>query len=251
MALARDSIRVLHVDDDADFAAVASEFLEREADSIVVETARSAGAGLERLDDDIDCVVSDYEMPGRDGIEFLEAVRGDGDELPFILFTGKGSEEIASRAISAGVTDYLQKRHTADQYTLLANRIENAVERARSQVSYREVFEKADIGLTVRDIGTGELLDANQRYCDLLGYSHGAAMELDLSDITADVDGYTPARAHEHIREAVETGTATFEWPDERKDGTVVWVEISMERARIEGRDRLLVTVRELDEPPT
>lgn len=68
-------------------------------------------------------------MPGMNGIEFLESVRAIDEDLPFILFTGKGSEEVASEAISAGVTDYLQKQSGTDQYTILANRITNATSR--------------------------------------------------------------------------------------------------------------------------
>jgi PAS domain S-box-containing protein len=79
--------------------------------------------------DPIDCIVSDYEMPGQNGIEFLEAVREDHPDLPFLLYTGKGSEEVASDAVSAGVTDYMQKESGTDQYTVLANRIVNVVER--------------------------------------------------------------------------------------------------------------------------
>jgi PAS domain S-box-containing protein len=129
-----EPIRVLHVDDDPDFVDLAATFLERADDRFVVETATSVGDGLDRIaETDVDCVVSDYEMPGRDGIEFLETVRADHDSLPFILFTGKGSESIASEAISAGVTDYLRKRTGAEQYDLLANRIENAVDATRSR----------------------------------------------------------------------------------------------------------------------
>jgi len=126
-------VRVLHVDDDTDFAETAAVFLEREDDRFEVETATNASAGLGRLaDGDFDCVVSDYEMPGRNGIEFLEAVSQDYPDLPFILYTGKGSEEVASDAISAGVTDYLQKGTGTSQYTVLANRISNAVEQCRT-----------------------------------------------------------------------------------------------------------------------
>lgn len=79
-------------------------------------------------DAEFDCVVSAHEMPGRNGIEFLELVREEYPDLPFVLFTGKGSEAVASDAISAGVTDYLQKGSGTEQYELLANRIVNAVD---------------------------------------------------------------------------------------------------------------------------
>ncbi|MXR40180.1 PAS domain S-box protein [Halobaculum sp. WSA2] len=134
MADTPDPIRVLHVDDEPEFTELVSTFLEREHDRIEVRGATDAEAGLDVLaDDDIDCVVSDHDMPGRDGIEFLRAVREDHPDLPFLLFTGKGSEEIASEAISAGVTDYLQKGAGSDQYALLANRIVNAVEATQSR----------------------------------------------------------------------------------------------------------------------
>jgi|AntDeeMetagen134_2_1112570.scaffolds.fasta_scaffold02679_4 PAS domain S-box-containing protein len=137
-----DPIRVLHIDDEPDFAAMASVYLERENDRIEATTATSASEGLDRLaGNGFDCIVSDYDMPERDGIGVLEAVRADRADradLPFILFTGKGSEQIASEAISAGVTDYLQKGSGTDQYTLLANRIHNAVERDRSERALAE-----------------------------------------------------------------------------------------------------------------
>jgi len=128
------SVRILHVDDNSDFADTTAALLEHEDDRLCVETVASAEQALEKLSTgQYDCVVSDYDMPDRNGIEFLEAVRQRDPELPFILYTGKGSEEIASDAISAGVTDYLQKGSGAEQYTLLANRIRNAVDAYRSQ----------------------------------------------------------------------------------------------------------------------
>jgi PAS domain S-box/PAS domain S-box len=129
MALAAEgSFRVLHVDDEPALIDVTADFLVGEDDRFSVEAATSASEALERLDDDIDCIISDYDMPGLNGIEFLEAVREERPELPFILFTGKGSEAVASEAISAGVTDYLQKETGTEQYTLLANRVRNAIE---------------------------------------------------------------------------------------------------------------------------
>ncbi|NHX36498.1 PAS domain S-box protein [Halolamina sp. R1-12] len=129
-----DSICVLHVDDDPNLTDMAATFLEREDGRITVRTATNAEVGREMLAEyDVDCIVSDYDMPGQNGIEFLEVVRAEYPDLPFILYTGKGSEEVASEAISAGVTDYLEKESGTDQYTVLANRITNVVESYRSQ----------------------------------------------------------------------------------------------------------------------
>ncbi|MFA9516041.1 PAS domain S-box protein [Halopenitus sp. H-Gu1] len=129
-----EAISILHVDDQVDFVEMTAQFLEGECERFAVETATSANEGLERLSEaEIDCIVSDYQMPGMDGLEFLEAVREEHPDLPFILFTGKGSEEVASDAISAGVTDYIQKKPGSDQFTVLANRIENAVHQTRAE----------------------------------------------------------------------------------------------------------------------
>jgi len=128
-----DGIRVLHVDDDPDFVGLTAEFLERDDDRFTVETAFSGADGLDALSPAVDCVISDYDMPGMNGIEFLEAVREEYPDLPFILFTGKGSEEVASEALTLGATDYLQKATGEDQYELLANRVDRAVGQFRAE----------------------------------------------------------------------------------------------------------------------
>lgn len=145
---APDDIHVLHVDDEPSLTEIVSEFLEDIHDEMVVATETSARDALDRLfgsDEEFDCIVSDYEMPGINGQEFLELVREKRPNLPFILFTGKGSEEIASQAISAGVTDYLRKGTGTDQYQLLANQIENAVNRWRTQYRLDWIREQTDV----------------------------------------------------------------------------------------------------------
>lgn len=128
-----DTIYVLHVDDEPDFAELAATFLEREDERLVVTTVATASEGFEYLaEHDVNCVVSDHDMPGKNGIEFLKSVRETYPDLPFILYTGKGSEEVASDAISAGVTDYLQKEGGTDQYAILANRVVNSFRSRRS-----------------------------------------------------------------------------------------------------------------------
>ena len=133
-----DIISILHVDDEPEFAELTATFLERENNRFAVETTTSVSAALEWMEERLpDCVVSDYDMPGQNGIEFLETVRQDHPELPFVLYTGNGSEAVASEAVTAGVSDYLQKDTGSEQYKLLAKRIENAVAQFRAQEKLR------------------------------------------------------------------------------------------------------------------
>ncbi|MFB6171716.1 MAG: PAS domain S-box protein [Haloarculaceae archaeon] len=202
-------IRVLHVDDDPDLAQVVATFLERAHDRIDVVTATSVREGLARLDDErIDCVVSDHDMPDRTGVEFLAAVRETDPDLPFILFTGKGSEEIASDAISAGVTDYLQKESGTDQYAILANRIANVVEQYRAQVaaerSERRLRELAENTPDVRwmfSTDWGDLLFVNSAYETVYGRP--------VDDLEGDPTTFLEA-VHPDDRAAVEDAMATL-----------------------------------------
>jgi len=244
-----EPITILHVDDDPDFADLTAEFLEREDDRFEVLTETRARDALERLESTaVDCLVSDYRMPGMDGLELLEAVRERRPELPFVLFTGEGSESVAGEAISAGVTDYIQKTAGTGQYELLANRIAEAVSHFRARLSYEEVFEKAGVGMVVHDVDGRELVAANRRFYDLLGCEAGGTLDLSFDDLTADVEGYSPDVAEEHFETAVQTGTHAFEWPLVTTDGDRIWVDVTLERAEIGGRDRLLGTVRDVTE---
>ncbi|RCU46438.1 GAF domain-containing protein [Haloplanus salinus] len=129
-------LRVLVVDDDPLLLDLVSEFLPREDERLELTTYRTATDAYEAVVDDharVDCIVSDYQMPDLDGLELLDGIQETlADPPPFILYTGHGSERIASAAISMGVTDYVSKESGTEQYEILANRIGNAVERTRA-----------------------------------------------------------------------------------------------------------------------
>ena len=170
-----EPIRVLHVDDDDAFLDLAAEALPLEG-AFEVTAESDPSVALERFGrESFDAVVSDYEMPEMDGIELLEAIRDRDADVPCLVFTGKGSEAVASEAISAGVPDYLQKETGLEQFTLLANRLENAVEQARTTKELRQekhrrdrILEATPMGIVVHD-ATGAVTLVNERARELLG----------------------------------------------------------------------------------
>jgi len=162
-------IGVLCVDDDPGVLELTATCIERESGRISVTTETTAEDALERVaDGDVDCVVSDYQMPKTDGLALLSSVRALRPDLPFVLFTGRGSEAVASEAVSAGVTDYLRKDGT-DQYRLLAKRIENAVDRWRAERG----LERRSAAMDALEDGIA-ILDEAGRYVEVNGAYAGA-----------------------------------------------------------------------------
>jgi PAS domain S-box-containing protein len=226
-----DSIPVLHVEDDADFGELAAEFLERADAQFAVETATSVDQGLTRLGErEFECVISDYEMPGRDGLTFLETVREEYEELPFVLFTGKGSEEIASEALARGATDYLQKEAGTDQYELLANRVRNAVEqyRTRREIERREhrfhaLLEQSTDRLSIVD-EEGRYQFVSPAMEHLMGHEPEALLGESGFEYVHPDDRERVREAFENVVENPDE-IPTVEYRFQHRDGSWRWVE--------------------------
>ena len=114
-----------YVDDEEDMLDISKLFLELEED-IRVETETSAKEAEMLLESkQFDAVISDYQMPEMSGIDFLKHLRAKGNDVPFILFTGKGREEVVIEAINSGADSYVQKGGEArSQFMDLGHKIE-------------------------------------------------------------------------------------------------------------------------------
>ena len=255
----RDRIRVLHVDDDPDLADITASFLEREDSRIAVETAADAREGLSYLDDPdaaVDCVVSDHDMPGPNGIEFLESVRDRDPDLPFVLYTGKGSESVASEAVSAGVTDYLQKGGGTEQYEILANRVVDAVEKCRiereaeqTQTHLRAISDHSMDGIITVD-ADNRIQFANPAVERLFGYEPAELEGESLGTLIPEAERNAHLSA---LAGYCETGERSTDWSGvevsgRRRDGREVALSISFGEFEKDGERRFVGVLRDVTE---
>jgi len=140
-------IAVLYVDDEPALLEIGKRFLERTG-QLVVDTLPSAHEALRVIGEkQYDAIVSDYLMPGMNGIEFLAEIRASGNTIPFIIFTGRGREDVVIKAINTGVNFYLQKGgDPSSQFAELEHKILQAVQQRRAETRIRDYERReADI----------------------------------------------------------------------------------------------------------
>ncbi len=102
-------LEVLYVDDEIHMRDSFKQFMEYQFD-VNVEAAPSPLIAFDMMKEkEFDAIVSDYQMPEMDGLEFLRKLRSSGSDIPFILFTGRGREEVVIEALNSGADYYMQK----------------------------------------------------------------------------------------------------------------------------------------------
>ena len=206
-------MHLLCVDDDANFLDLTATYLRRHLPAATIHTATRVDDARELVETEpIDCVVSDYEMPDQDGLAFLQTVRDTHSDLPFILFTGKGSEEIASEAISAGVTDYLQKRGP-EQYERLAARVRHAVAEYQTERELRERVKEltaiqaiSDLLIESDDGSDGQLRRVVTHLPQSLRFPDEAVASLTVDDAEFTSPGYEPPAQQLTVHDVTTAG---------------------------------------------
>jgi PAS domain S-box-containing protein len=257
-------ISVLFVDDESVQLAVGKKFLEKTGD-FSVDTLGSAREALasENLFR-YDAIVSDYLMPGIDGIKLLQQIRSSGNTVPFILFTGKGREEIVIQALDEGADFYVKKGVQADtQYAELGHKIRTAVKRQQhirtvkageqalreSEQRFRALFENANDAITVLgftpDGPPSRFTDVNENACRISGYAREELLSMSPEDLD-DPEEWPEARRYtQKIR---EQGHLVFERTLVRKDGKKVPVEISSHTFILNNQNLMLSIFRDITE---
>ena len=256
-----DRIRVLHVGDTN-----AMVQLEDADDRFDATTVTRGEAALSLLaDGTFDCVVAADDLPESTGVDLLETVRERKPTLPFVLYANDGSEALASEAIAAGVTDYVPWGPEDDQFGVLASRLADAVgggsrdpsaERSGdgtaewdlTAAEYRDIFDKAEVGIGIMDPEAGTFEQVNRRWGEMLGYEAAAMQGMSVEAISADDTRFEQETAMDRISAAIEGTPQQFDWLHKRADGSTVWCEVNLKRTRIGSEMRLLAFLRDVSE---
>ncbi len=189
-------MRVLLIDDEPDLVEQAKLFLERESEELEVETALSGEEGLKLYENNhFDAIVSDYKMRKMDGLELLKILRDKkNSRIPFIIFTGKGREDVAMKALNLGANRYLQKRGDPKaQYGVLAKSIEQEVnslnaekEIEKSEKKFRDLAENSIVGTYI--IQDDVFKYVNPEFCKIFGYSKDKIIGMKFTELVAPED---------------------------------------------------------------
>ena len=127
-------ISVLYVDDEPALLEITKMFLEKNGE-LSIETVESARVAFDKLrTKKYHVIVSDYQMPEMDGIQFLQKLRAEENKTPFIIFTGKGRQDVVIQALNCGADFYLQKGgDPKSQFAELESKINQATFRRRAE----------------------------------------------------------------------------------------------------------------------
>lgn len=250
-------ISVLYVDEEITHLDVGKHFLEKTG-TFKVDTASSAKEALQKLIiKPCDAVVSGFLMPGMNGIELLTAVRKEYPRLPFIIFTGKGREEVAIEAIEKGADFYLWKGGSPrPQFAELSQKITQVVmhrqaeeELHKSEETFRTFVNESSDGFVIFD-ENGAVIEWNPAQECLTGISKSDALGKSIFDIQTQLmvpDQKTPERLRDietSVSEVLKNpGSYQFSQPSEieivHKDGKRRLIQQTIFPIRTSGSHRI------------
>ncbi len=246
---------MLYVDDEQMLLEICKIFLEKTGD-LQVQTEISARRALERIQQEpFDVIISDYQMPGMNGIEFLKQIRASGSTIPFIIFTGRGREEVAIAALREGADFYLQKGgDPTSQFAEMNNQIHQLVRRRRAELSMKEneqkyhaLFESAHDAILLLD--NNRIIECNPQTATLFERPLEEIFDHTPMDFSPEFqdDGSRSQDAGSSLINAALSGTPQlFEWKHQRADGTTFDCEINLTRILVNDKYLLLGIMRDI-----
>ncbi|MBI5303059.1 MAG: PAS domain S-box protein [Chloroflexi bacterium] len=251
-------IRILYVDDYPLDRELVRDALEKEQGGFQVTEARSRADFEARLaEGDYDLVLSDFNILGFEGLQVLDAVHARNPQVPVVIVTGTGSEEIAVEALKRGAADYviktpkhirrlplviraaLEKRRLGVEHTRAAEALQE------SETSFRYLFTNNPHPMWVYDLETLAFLEVNDTAVLKYGFSRDEFLQMRITDIRPAED---VARLLENVRQTRPDIQFSGEWRHRLKNGSLIDVEIVSHKLEFAGRPAALVVAHDVTE---
>lgn len=254
----KNVIKVLHVDDDLFFLDVSKQIISID-NNFEIDTALSVDEAIKKMETHTyDAVVSDYEMPQKNGLEFLKELREQNNQIPFILFIGKGREDVAVKALNLGADRYLNKNGSPETvYYELAHAINKTMQQkkaaqmlAASESKYRLLVEESLQGIMIAQGVPACVVFANESMGKMLGYSVAEFASLSPLEVAGLVYDEDRSFFFNRFKNRLEGKQADekYEFRAVRKDGLIVWMEAFASLIEYEGQVALQAMFLDINE---
>jgi PAS domain S-box-containing protein len=201
-----------------------------------------------------DIIVSDYYMPGFDGLTALKIAREQSPDIPFIITTGSLNEDIAVECMRSGASDYVIKEYIKRLGPSILNALEQQsmrLEKRKTQAAlieseerHRSLFEDNMAAMLLLDAHNGQIIDANQAAANFYGYSRDELKNMKITQINT----LSEADVFIELEKARVQKKIQFQFKHRLKDGSVHEVEIFSSRIRASGKDVLHSIIHDITE---
>ncbi|MBM4450889.1 MAG: response regulator, partial [Chloroflexi bacterium] len=258
-ALAEGPADILVVDDETEVLRLINDLLRNGGYG-----ARGMSSGemaLQAVDKQApDLILLDILMPGMDGFQVCEALRGRATsrDIPIIFLTQLTDVADMEQAFKAGAVDYIVKpvkpeellarvsthlRLRRMQLGLEQMVADRAAELAASEARYRTSIQTALDGFWMAD-RQGRLIQVNDSYCQMIGYRADELLTMKIADLEA---AETAVETAAHIKKIISQGGDRFETRHRKKDGSLLDLEVSVQY-RPEAEGRIITFLRDITE---
>lgn len=231
----QDAPLVLVVEDNIDMNAFIADILRQH---YRVASAFNGLAGLEKAQSLApDLILADVMMPEMSGDEMVLELRRKPEmaDVPIVMLTAKADDDLRIKLLQAGIQDYLTKPFKVEELLARVGGLLDERRRAGSQLReienrFEATFEQAAVGIALV-APDGHWLRVNHKLCDIIGYTPDELLTKTFQNITFPDDLDSDL---EFVRQmlAKQIDSYSMEKRYSRKDGSIVWVNLSVALTR-------------------
>lgn len=220
--------------------------------SLRVDTQAAYLQALKEFQPDI--IISDYSMPGFDGMQALRLIQEAKIDIPFIILTGSMNEDIAVECLKAGAQNYVIKENihrlpmavldALKQHQILLAKQRAEEQLLKSEAKFRALFQNNHTVMLLIDPADGKIVDVNPAACSFYGWSKE---EFETKHI-AEINTLSPEEVNGEMQKALQEQRDYFQFEHRLKNGSIRDVEVFSGPIEHQGKVLLYSIVHDVTE---